>query len=146
MSENPYQSPKGYEPAVGVKSGRPEDLRSVALYQKGILVCLLIYLIAMVGGMLGQFLLPPALLTILGLGVLCLGMVGLVFVFLLSVKVYQVGVGIALGLFTMVPCLGLLVLLIINAKATAVLRSNGYKVGLLGADLSEIEASRAGRG
>ena len=142
MSENPYQSPKGYEPVVGVRSGRHEDLRGVALCQKGILVCILIYLLAVVG----QFALPPQLRPILGLGVLALGVVGLVFVLLLSVKVYHVAVGILLGLLTMVPCFGLLVLLIINAKATAILRNNGYRVGLLGASLSEIDASGAGRG
>jgi hypothetical protein len=142
MSENPYHSPTSYEPAVGVKSGRHEDLRSVALYQKGVLVCILIYLIAVVG----QFALPPELRPFLGFGVLAVGLVGLVFVVLLSVKVYPVAIGIILGVLTVVPCLGLMVLVIINAQATAVLRRNGYRVGLLGARLSEIDASGPGRG
>ena len=37
-----------------------------------------------------------------------------------------------------IPCVGLLALLAVNGKATTVLRSNGIKVGLLGADLSKI--------
>jgi len=37
MSDNPYQSPKADVEAIGVRSGRREDLRSVAQYQKGIL-------------------------------------------------------------------------------------------------------------
>ena len=37
MSENPYQAPPLEPPVVGVLSGTREDLRSVAVYQKGIL-------------------------------------------------------------------------------------------------------------
>ena len=97
MNENPYQSPMEYTPAVGVKTGKREDVRSVAVYQKGILVCILIYLVAVIG----QFALPPELRLVLGLGVMVVGITGLVFVFLLSVKVYNVGIGILLGLLTM---------------------------------------------
>jgi hypothetical protein len=78
---------------------------------------------------------------ILSLGIM-LGMVvaqiaGLVFVFLLSTKVYGTGLGILFAILTVLPCLGILVLLMINSKATTVLRQNGHKVGLLGADLSK---------
>jgi hypothetical protein len=130
FSENPYQSP-AYTPAVGVLSGRREDVEAVAKYQKGILVCILLYLISV----FAQFALPPDLRMLLGLFVLGVGLVGLVFVFLLATKVYHVAVGIVLALLTLVPCLGLIVLLIINAKATSILRENGYHVGLLGAKL-----------
>ena len=134
MSDNPYQSPSPSGAAVGVKSGTREDLRSVAKHQKGILVCILIYLIAVVF----QFALPPELRALLGLGVLVVGLVGTVFVFLLAIKVYSTGVGVLLGILTLVPCIGLIVLLIVNGKATAILKQNGIKVGLLGADLSQI--------
>jgi hypothetical protein len=134
MSENPYQSPSAQSQVVGVKSGSREDLRSVAKYQKGILVCILIYLIAMIG----QFAVPAELGFIIGLGVLVVGLVGTVFVFLLAIKVYNTGVGVLLGILTLVPCIGLFVLLVVNGKATGVLKQNGIKVGLLGANLSQI--------
>jgi hypothetical protein len=54
MNENPYQSPSADPHVVGVKSGKRADLKSVAQYQKGILVCILIYLIAVIG----QFAIP----------------------------------------------------------------------------------------
>ena len=60
VSDNPYQSPlSSAEPvqAVGVLSGRREDVRAVAIYQRGILVCILLYLAAVVG----QFVFPPEL-------------------------------------------------------------------------------------
>lgn len=129
MDDNPYRAPMSQGAAVGVLSGRQEDVRSVALYQKGILVCILLYLCAFAV----QFLLPPELRLVLGLGILLDGLVGTVFVFLLSTKVYGVGLGVLFGLLTLIPCLGLIMLLIINGKATSVLRQNGYKVGLLGA-------------
>ena len=134
MSENPYQSPSAHSPVVGVKSGSREDLRSVAKYQKGILVCILIYLISVIG----QFAIPAEARAIIGLGILVVGLVGTVFVFLLAIKVYSTGVGVLLGILTLVPCIGLFVLLVVNGKATGVLKQNGIKVGLLGANLSQI--------
>ena len=133
MSENPFQSPLADTPAVGVKSGKQADVRAVAVYQKGILMCILIYVLAMIG----QFAIPAPLRPILGLAVVALGLAGLVFVILLSMKVYNVVVGALLAILTLVPLLGLLILLMVNGKATKILRQNGHKVGLLGANLSE---------
>jgi len=134
MSDNPFQSPMTEDLAVGVKSGSREDLRGVAKYQKGIIVCILVYLIAMIF----QFVLPPELRPILALGVVAIGLTGTVFVFLLAAKVYGTGLGVLLGILTFVPCVGLIVLLTVNGKATAVLRQNGIRVGLMGANLSQI--------
>lgn len=131
MDDNPYRAPLSDGAALGVLSGRQEDVRSVALYQKGILVCILIYLCAVVG----QFLLPPELRIVVGLAILLVGLAGTVFVFLLATKVYGVGLGILFGILTFIPCIGLLMLLVINGKATNVLRQNGYRVGLLGAKM-----------
>jgi len=133
MSSNPYQSPQASPSAVGVLSGSREDLRSVAKFQKGILVCILIYL-----AVIGQLALPPDIRPLIGIAVLIAGIVGAVFVFLLAIKVYGTGLGILLGVLSLVPCVGLIVLLIVNGKATGVLKQNGIKVGLLGANLSEI--------
>ena len=62
-----------------------------------------------------------------------------VFVFLLATKLYNLGWGIAMGVLTFIPCVGLITLLIINSKATATLKSKGIKVGLLGAKLSDLD-------
>lgn len=134
MNDNPYQSPSVPSQVVGVKSGTREDLRAVASYQKGILVCILVYLVAVIC----QFVLPPELAPVIGIGVLITGLVGTVFVFLLATKVYGTGVGILLGILTFIPCIGLIILLTVNGKATGILRQNGVRVGLLGANLSQI--------
>ena len=53
---NPFQSPETEaHAAVGVLSGRREDVRSVAQNQKGVLICILISIILLVF----QFVLPP---------------------------------------------------------------------------------------
>jgi hypothetical protein len=140
MDENPYQSPLAdLRPAVGVLSGEHRDVRAVAVYQKGILVCILVYLLSIFAQIGGQFVVPAPLVLLFGLLGLAAGLAGTVFVFLLSTKVFGVALGILLGILTIVPCLGLLVLLIINGKATNVLRQNGHRVGLLGAKLSEFD-------
>src|SRR4051794_17919849 len=132
--ENPYAAPDVIAPAIGVVSGRREDLRKVAADQKGILVCIALYLSAVVV----QLAAPPALQVVIAIGILIVGLIGTVFVFRLAMQLYSIGLGMLLGILAMVPCLGLLVLLSINAKATKVLKQNGIRVGLLGARLSEV--------
>ncbi len=134
MSDNPYQSPQTEEPAVGVLSGARSDLRKVAEYQKGVLICILVYL----AGVLVQIAMPPAVLPIGALMGLGAGLVGAVFVFLLAMKLYGAVGGGLLGLLTLVPLIGMFVLLVINGKATNVLRQNGIQVGLLGARTSDL--------
>ncbi len=120
------QDPAGNDARVSVEQ---LNIREIAMRQKAVLICILIYLVAVVA----QFALPPELRLFLGLGVLVVIVVATVFVFLLATKLYGTGLGIVLGILTLIPLLGLLVLLIVNAKATSTLREHGIKVGLLGA-------------
>ncbi len=134
MTENPFRSPAINEGIIGINSGSREDLRSVAKYQRGIMLCILGYFVAVIC----QFALPPSLRLVLAVGVLILGIAGTVFVFMLAMKVYSTAQGVLLGILTLVPCVGLVVLLMVNGKATKVLRQNGVKVGILGADPSTV--------
>jgi hypothetical protein len=86
--------------------------------------------------------LPPIAQISLGLGWLALATVQIVFVFLLATKVYGTGTGIAMAVFVIVPCVGLLLLLLINGKATSILREYGVHVGLMGARQKDLEALR----
>jgi hypothetical protein len=144
MSENPYEAPKVELRAVGVRSGRSADVRQVAVAQKAILICILIYLgvvILNICAGIAKFQVPPIVSGIVGLVILGVILVGAVFTFILAIRVHNVGLGILFGILALVPCVGFLVLLGINSKATGVLRANGYHVGLLGADLSKLPAS-----
>jgi hypothetical protein len=44
-----------------------------------------------------------------------------------------------LGILTLIPLVGLIVLLIVNGKATNLLREDGIHVGLLGARMSDLD-------
>jgi hypothetical protein len=82
---------------------------------------------------------PPVSQLLLSLGLIVVSLVGVVFVFLLAINVYSTAVGVLLGILSFIPCIGLLVLLTVNGKATSVLRSNDIHVGFLGANLSQFE-------
>jgi hypothetical protein len=144
MDQNPYQAPAAdLQPVVGVLSGKREDVRAVAVYQKGVLVSILVCFLAMGGqGIMTAALAPPQyspaalLFTVL---YFVGAFAGLVFVFLLATRVYGIILGLLLGILTFLPCVGLVVLLVVNGKATSVLRQNGFRVGLLGARLADFD-------
>ena len=96
--------------------------------------CILAYL-ALV---LGQFLVPQEVRIFVGLAALVASMAAAVFVWMLALSVYNTGTAIVLGVLTLIPLVGLIVLLIINGKATNILRAHGLKVGLLGTDPSQL--------
>ena len=125
------------QPAGGILEYRksPEGIREIARRQRAIIMCILGQLVLYGVLLAGQRAFPP--LVILGVAgaMLAVDVVGVVFVFLLATKLYGVGVGILLGILTFAPCAGLIVLLIVNARATAILKQAGLKVGLLGASV-----------
>lgn len=138
MSENPYAAPASEgrpSEVAGVNSGRREDVRSVAVYQKGILVCILIQIVTFAA----QFVLPEDLAIAIAWAVIFVGvsLTSTVLVFLLAMKVYNVAMGIILGIGALLPVIGLVVLLMVNGRASRILQENGHRVGLLGADLSK---------
>ncbi len=138
MSDNPFQAPmtEEFAPAVGVRSGLPQDVRGVAVCQKGILVCILLNLLCI----FALVALPPFFRPVLAVGMCCICVAGFVFVIRLAMKVYSPAFGVLLGILTLVPTFGLFILLLVNGKATSILRANGHRVGLMGAKLAEIPA------
>jgi hypothetical protein len=135
--DNPFAPPQAADLVVGVKSGRREDLKTVAVAQKSILICILLYFICVgVQPVLGRNPGSSQYSVYLAIVALAVALAAMVSVFILAIRVYSVASGIVLGIGTLVPCLGLLILLIINGKATKILKDNGHHVGFFGADLS----------
>jgi len=64
------------------------------------------------------------------------GLAATVFAFLLTKKISNVGMAILVLLLSLVPCAGLIPLLVVNGIATNRLRNAGINVGFLGADMS----------
>jgi hypothetical protein len=144
---NPYEAPKAELRAVGVRSGQREDVRKVAVAQKAILTCILIQigsiLIVIVGlasaGNGGEkSAVLPMLVRMAVLVALISGVISALFVFAMALRVYNTALGILFGIGALMPYVGLIVLLVVNGKATKILQANGYKVGLLGAKLSDV--------
>jgi hypothetical protein len=112
------------------------DLREIAVRQKAIMFCILGYITLVVL----RFVLPPEVYLVLVVVAIGVIITAAVFVFMLAIALYNTGAGIVLGILALVPLVGLLILLIINGRATTELRIHGIKVGLLGANLSQIPA------
>jgi len=142
MSDNPFHTPLGLPRGIsGVRIGTLESLKKVAQNQRGVLACILAEILIVVAQIVLRPMVGPdsELLTLLAsIALLASGVLAAVFVFRLAVNVYHPAVGAALGILALVPCIGLVALLTINAKANDVLRQNGIHVGLLGARASDL--------
>ena len=140
LEDSQFSRPRTADRVVGVKSERREDLIAVAVAQKSLLTCIVLYILCICAQlMLSQYREAANYSIITTIAALVVVLVGLVSVLLIAVRVYNIGCGgyLLLGIGTLMPCLGLLVLLMINSKATRILQENGHHVGLLGVDLSE---------
>lgn len=111
-----------------------QDVKTIAKHQKALIICILIQIAAFCV----QLGVPPQLRPIVSLAYLVTSLAATVFVFMLAMKLYSTGMGIFLGILSLIPCLGLLILLMVNSKATTALKESGIKVGFLGAKLSDL--------
>lgn len=71
--------------------------------------------------------------------VLILGVTVVVFVSILSFRVFSKAAAVVFTILCFVPLVNIVVFLIVNSKANKIIKSQGYKVGLAGADLKAIE-------
>ena len=133
----PAQAPYAGQPPLGYAAppmGGGVDLNTIATRQRTIMYCILGYVLLFVA----QFAVPGPVRMLFGLAAFAVSVTAAVFVFMLALSLYNTGVGILLGILTLVPLIGLLVLLTINGKATNILRHHGIRVGLMGADSSQV--------
>src|SRR5947208_250787 len=105
----------------------PEDVKAIATYQKGIILCILAQFASGItfAGLREARVVPDEVLVIGVLAVyVVVAVTALVCIFQLASRTYgSVAAGL-LGLVVLVPCLGLLALLIINGQATSILQAN----------------------
>jgi hypothetical protein len=58
---------------------------------------------------------------------------------LLANELYGVGVAVLCGVLVVIPCVGLITLLIVNQSATSFLQRRGVKVGFMGVKPEQIQ-------
>ena len=88
---------------------------------------------ALGGGFGGDAISFPVVLTLL------LGGVGGVFVFLTAWELRGAFAAVVFGLSAVVPCMGLMVITLVNGYATAELKKHNVPVGVFGANLADID-------
>ena len=122
----------------------PARLKRIAKNQRNLCLCILLLIV----GLVAHIILYQKGWTVGGIGdpsiatyiSLLVNIYAAILVILLAANVYNSTiVGIILGLLCLIPCAGLLVLLAINQQATRLLKQNGIKVGLIGANLSQFD-------
>jgi hypothetical protein len=122
-TSNPYEAPKA---DVAMPLADEPRIEQVASAQKLIIYAILAYFAAAVV----RALLGPAGLLI-GVAAVLMGLLG---AYRLCTGLgYSVAIRVVLLLLMCVPLVSLIVLLVLNGKATRRLRAAGYRVGLLGA-------------
>lgn len=115
------------------------DLRLIASRQKGLIYCILGYIVGIMLLMMPAADSMAALLKVMaGFTILAAVITAAVFAFMLAIALYGTGPGVAMGIFTLIPYIGIIFLLRVNAKATKVLRQHGVRVGFMGARLSDV--------
>jgi hypothetical protein len=147
MDDNPYRSPTTVHAPIatqvgdGNRSRTGPELRAIASAQRFIIYAILGYLILVVVMVILRPRDVPGvdfIAGIVGLGTAICGLIGIV---RLAANLYRSTlVGILNGLAMFLPFIGLLVLAMVNARATRVLKKHGIRVGLLGANSSDVDA------
>ncbi len=137
-NSNPYAAPLATD-AVVQGAGR-EHLRKIASAQRNVNLAVLFYL-----ALIPLNIVLSIVAAEVAWGAIVLGLAALAVLIFGAVSVYSLaslfhgplgGVIYVLGL--LVPVLGLILLVMLSSKATKILKSNGIKVGLLGANPQQI--------
>ncbi len=134
------QTPPPLPDSAGKNPPTAHDLRQVASQQRAILLCVLGEIILFVPHYFAHQEGMDLLAGWLAIGVIAVNIVGAVFVFMLAIRLFGTAAGIVLGILAIIPCIGLIILLVVSQRATSVLRSRGIRVGLLGANPSSIRS------
>lgn len=121
----------------------PDSLRRIVRYQRWLIAVVLAQLALWLGFValtaLGRGRVTDDTMSFPVVLTLILGGVGGIYVFLLSWELRGAFGAFVFGLATVVPCMGLIVLTLVNGYATAELRKYGVTVGVFGASPADVD-------
>lgn len=114
-----------------------DQFRRVAQKQRMVIFALLAYILVYVLAIAVAQHSPLAgvIVLVIALGVAIFALVSIV---ALALEIASLPVAIVCAILMFVPCVSLIVLLVINQKATSYLQQHGIKVGFLGVDPKSI--------
>jgi|AP45_3_1055517.scaffolds.fasta_scaffold107579_2 hypothetical protein len=118
-------------------------LKRIANNQRQMLICIVLLILFAIAGAYDRAagddsIFNHELYDIPAIGYGVVNFAAFIFVILLAANVYNSTiVGVINGLLCLIPCVGIIVLLIINQRATRSLRANGIKVGFMGAKMDQ---------
>jgi hypothetical protein len=127
---NPYAPPTAPIEGPTLDPDRAK-LRDIARHQRDINLMILAQFLLYVGAGLTRDFAPPFIVGLVALAIVALSLLA---TFRLASALYGTTMAIVYGILMFAPCIGLIVLLLLNQEATRRLRNAGFKVGLLGAD------------
>jgi len=131
LPESAVCPPAIQPPASDAEIARKNTLlQQTATGQKLVIYAILVYIAAIIATQVfPQFVKPFGIILLIGIAAMSLtGIIKLA-----SGLEYSTVATVLLALGSFIPLVGLLILLMLNGKATAALKAAGYKVGLLGA-------------
>ncbi len=139
--ENPYRPAPANQSRVSAQE-HLEKVRSVAKAQRMLNIAILMYLMLVVVNIATQFVAANDPDTIVPLLVLPIVLVVVGFIIFavarMGYAMHGIGHAILYSFAMLIPCLGLILLIILNSRVTDFLTRNGVKVGLMGAEKSTI--------
>jgi hypothetical protein len=113
--------------------GDRERLRRIARYQRWVMLALVSNIAVYVLAVSTQKLGPIVALVVL-LAALAVVVFTMTSTFLLGMESFGTGLAVLFTVLMCVPCVSLIMLLVLNNKATSLLQQGGLKVGFLGID------------
>lgn len=133
-TNNPYETPAAPSSVVPARD-QLEKVRSVAKAQRLVNIAILLYLLLVFASFATPPLDPNSMLPLFLLLVI-LSMLGFIIfaVARMGYSMHGVGHAILYSVAMLIPCLGIILLLILNSRVTNFLTRNGVKVGIMGAD------------
>lgn len=135
-NENIYKTP------VSNLANNDEDTDNsniliVAKRQKALLLTFLAYFL--IAGFTGAA--SPELKPLMQLAGLPLMLAVVVFTARLTLRLYGRWVAILMIILSIIPLVNLIIVLVANSKANKTIKNSGFRVGLIGANIKEIENS-----
>ena len=131
---NPYQSPQYVGQATIADPGDREKLRRVARRQQWVLYALLAQVVLYFLLCVFTYTDQKGPIVVLSLAFWALAIVSMVAIFLLAKEVVHIVIAVICTIFMLMPCISLMILLVVNGRATKLLQQHGVKVGLMGAN------------